>query len=285
MVFHKSSKKIYDWLNDQPNVKEESLTDWLLYYTSKQCSNLYYQEFTRRKEANNGADWEWWIITSRQGKEYNAYRFLVQAKKLLANSRDNYPLLSYGNKNGYQIDLLIKTAKHKNAFPLYLYYSASAADIEKQIEGFQYIDSSVIYWCNNCENGCYLSPALNVYEELYKYPRHKLQDTDILNKALKLSLLDLFFQKNVENILDRFNRKYIIPSREDTTNNFSQGVYGIKHSGVGIPNYLKMFIDRKEKDIGWLQMEMEIDDIDGIAVLDFRNINEDKWDYDESRFL
>ena len=285
MVFHKSSKIIYDWLNKQPNVKEESLTDWLLYYTSEQCSNLYYQEFTRRKEANNGADWEWWIITSRYGKEYNAYRFLVQAKKLLANSRDNYPLLSYGNKNGYQIDLLMKTAKYKNAFPLYLYYSTVLTDIEKQIEEFQYIDSSVIYWCNNCKNGCYLSPALKVYEELYKYPRHKLQDTDILNKALKLSLLDLLFQKDIESILNQFNREYIIPSREDMPNNFSQGVYGIKHSGVGIPNYLKMFIDRKGEDIGWLQMEMEIDDMDGIAVLDFRNINEDKWDYDESRFL
>lgn len=128
-----------------------------------------------------------------------------------------------------------------------------------------------------------MSPARKVCEELYKYPRHKLQDTDILNKALKLSLLDLLFQ--IESMLNQYNREYIIPSREDTPNNFSQGVYGIKHSGVGIPNYLKMFIDRKGEDIGWRQKEMEIDDMDGIAVLEFRNINEDKWDYDESRFL
>lgn len=215
MVFHDSSRKIYDWLNKQPNVKEESLTDWLLYYTSEHCSNLYYQEFTRRKEANNGADWEWWILTPKYGKEYNAYRFLVQAKKLLADSGDNYPLLSYGNKNGYQIDLLMETAKYKNAFPLYLYYSTAPVDIEKQIDEVRYIDSSVIYWCDNCENGCYLSPALKVYEELYKYPRHKLQDTDIVNKALKLSLLDLLFREDIESVLDQFNREHILSNREN----------------------------------------------------------------------
>lgn len=53
-------------------------------------------------------------------------------------------------------------------------------------------------------------------------------------------------------------------------------MYGIKHSGIGIPDYLKMFVDRRGKNIGWLQTEMRIDDIDGIAVLDFRNIDEDK---------
>lgn len=274
MVFHDSSREIYGWLNKQPNVKEESLTDWLLYYTLEHCPALYYQEFTRRKEANNGADWEWWLLTQGYGKEYNAYRFLVQAKKLLADGGDNYPLLSYGNINGYQIDLLMETAKYKNAFPLYLYYSTASVNIEKQIDEFRYIDRSIIYWCDNCENGCYLSPALKVYEELYKYPRHKLQDTDILNKALKLSLLDLLFREDIENVLDRFNREHILSNRDKILN--YQGVYGIKHFRSGIPDYLKMFVDRRGKNIGWLQTEMRIDDIDGIAVLDFRNIDEDK---------
>ena len=276
VVFHDSSKKIYDWLKKQPNVKEESLTDWLLYYTSEYCSNIYYQEFTRPKEANNGADWEWWILTPRYGKEYNAYRFLVQAKKLLANGRDNYPLLSYGNKNGYQIDLLLETAKRKNAFPLYLYYSTASVDIKKQIYEFPYINSAVIYWCSSCVNGCYLSPASKVYKELYNYPRHKLLDADVVNKALKLSLLDLLFRNNVESVLDQFNRKHILSDKEKMLNNSNQGLYGIKHFGIGIPDYLKMFVERRGENLEWLQTEMRINDIDGIAVLDFRNINDDK---------
>jgi hypothetical protein len=284
VTFHDSSKIIYDWLNKQPSVKEESLTDWLLYYTAEHCSNLYYQEFTRHKEACNGADWEWWILTPGYGKEYNAYRFFVQAKKLLTNGRDNYQLLSYGNKNGYQIDLLIETAKQKNAFPLYLYYSTAPVDTEKQIDEFRFIDRSVIYWCDDCKNGCYLSPAIRVYKELYEYPRRKLRDTDVVNKALKLSLLDLLFRNNVEHVLDQFNNKHILPNREKVLNNFDRGVYGIKHYGVGIPDYLKIFVNRRGEKLEWLQAEMRIDDIDGIAVLDFRNIDEVKRVYDESRF-
>lgn len=47
----------------------------------------------------------------------------MQAKKLF-NNKDNYPILSYGNKNGYQIDSLMDKAEIKNAFPLYMFYSA-----------------------------------------------------------------------------------------------------------------------------------------------------------------
>ena len=93
---------------------------------------------------------------------------------------------------------------------------------------------------------------------------------------MKLSLLDLLFREDIESVLDQFNREYILSNREKILNNFYQGVYGIKHSGIGIPDYLKMFVDRRGKNIGWLQTEMRIDDIDGIAVLDFRNVDEDK---------
>lgn len=34
MVFHEISAECYRWLEKQPNVKEETLTDWLLYQAS-----------------------------------------------------------------------------------------------------------------------------------------------------------------------------------------------------------------------------------------------------------
>lgn len=46
-----------------------------------------------------------------------------------------------------------------------------------------------------------------------------------------------------------------------------------------------MFVDRRGENLEWLQAEMGIDDIDGIVVFDFRNINKDKRDYNESGFL
>lgn len=184
MLFHKASETVYNWLLKQSNVKEESLTDWLLFFISENSTNIYYKEFTRHKEANNGADWEWWVLTSGYDNSLRAYRFLVQAKKLVGHGRDNYPLLSYGNRNGYQIDLLMKSAKYKYAFPLYMYYSISPVDIDEQFNDFLFIDKSIIGWCENCVNGCYLSPASKVYSELYNKPRHTLKDSDLLNKSL-----------------------------------------------------------------------------------------------------
>ena len=61
MVFHDASEYCYNWLKKQPFVKEESLTDWILYNVSEHNSNVYYKAFTRNEESKNGVDWEWWI--------------------------------------------------------------------------------------------------------------------------------------------------------------------------------------------------------------------------------
>ncbi len=80
-LFHSLSKEVYNWLSNQPNVKEESITDWLLYSSSKRCPKIIYKAFTRNEESNNGADWECWIIRGNN-HYFKAYRFLVQAKKI-----------------------------------------------------------------------------------------------------------------------------------------------------------------------------------------------------------
>ena len=56
MIFHSISEECYIWLQKQPNVKEESLTDWILYTTSQRIDKFYYKAFTRNEEAYNGAD-------------------------------------------------------------------------------------------------------------------------------------------------------------------------------------------------------------------------------------
>ena len=68
MMFHYFSEYIYNWINRQNHVKEESLTDWLLYEISQQCDFIYYQAFSRHEEAQNGSDWEWWILTTEDRK-------------------------------------------------------------------------------------------------------------------------------------------------------------------------------------------------------------------------
>jgi len=102
------------------------LTDWLLYNRSKECPNIHYHTFSRNEESLLGADWEWWVLLSDKHCPLFAYRFLVQAKKLHHKPEaDNYALLSYGNRNGLQMDLLLDSANERSVFPLYLFYSIS----------------------------------------------------------------------------------------------------------------------------------------------------------------
>lgn len=41
------STDIFDWIEAQPEVKEESITDWLLYELTKRCKNVIYKSFSR----------------------------------------------------------------------------------------------------------------------------------------------------------------------------------------------------------------------------------------------
>ena len=206
MLFHFTSKYIYDWIKKQTNVKEESLTDWLLYFLSEHDKRIYYKAFYRNEEANIGADWEWWVITNSEfsKSKYDAYRFLVQAKKLKM-SRDNYPLLSYSNKNGMQIDLLINEAKERNALPLYMYYSIAKADYFYPND----IEIEIVRCCENWLNGCYLSPAITVEDMIFRSPRTKISAEQLLNHALRLSVLDhLIEENNISELLKHVNKQY-----------------------------------------------------------------------------
>lgn len=135
MSFHDVSSECRSWINSQPCVKEESLTDWLLYTFSAKSNKIFCKTFTRNEEAHTEADWEWWFSTN-----VKAYRFLVQAKKLRPNA-DNYPLSHYGNKNGLQIDLLIESAIRRCAMPLYAYYSNPEPQFPEQVKNFNFIDA------------------------------------------------------------------------------------------------------------------------------------------------
>ena len=268
MLFHDCSSQIYWWLKKQRHVKEESLTDWLLYQVSEKCPDIYYQAFTKHEEVENGCDWEWWILTSDMySEEYCAYRFLVQAKKLYLYTRDNYPLLSYSNKNGMQIDLLINEAKYKDALPLYMFYSTGESDINEQMKNNPWLSEETFRWCEDCENGCYISLASAVYELLFGGSRRKILDGDLLNCSFKLSLCDLLFVRDAERLLNKMNQ--ILIQKEQNRNRLP-GVIGIKHYKKGIPDYLKMFVERREEDLSWFEREMRLTDIGGIGVIDLR---------------
>lgn len=190
---------------------------------------------------------------------------------------DNYPLVHYSNRHGLQIELLIEKAKLYNAFPLYMFYSATEPEIEKQKGNLHLIPPEIMEWCSNCSNGCFLSDAYTVYD-LVSCGRKRLPDIELLNHSFKLSLLDKLFIYPVSSrnrLLSKFNQELIevLESREKGSQYRAPNTSGIKHFGKGIPDYLSLFIERHSEDISWLETEMKhsLPDVGGIGVIDLRS--------------
>ncbi len=93
--FHGVSRDIFEWISNQPFVKEESITDRIVYELNRNNPFVACYEFKRNEEALNGADWEWWLILNAfndNSKGMIAYRFRIQAKKLFQHGKNNTPL-------------------------------------------------------------------------------------------------------------------------------------------------------------------------------------------------
>lgn len=279
MIFHEISRECYDWLNKQPNVKEESLTDWLLYQADTRSDKVFYKSFTRNEESHIGADWEWWILTENKCG-LSAYRLLIQAKKL-KKKEDNYKAITYGNRNGMQIDLLLLSAFKRQALPLYAYYVCSHPDIKEQLNNFSFIDEHIIKWCENCTNGVYLSSAASIKKRVIEQPKRRITEKELVNNSLGLSLLDLLFKdkpeskNNPSDFFDILNKHYSdlyrihMQRNNDYNTEYAYEHNGFKYSYKQFPRYLTTIIERQGRDIDWLESEFhyDLEGLSGIAII------------------
>ena len=285
MLFHNLSNKMYEWLSKQPNVKEESLTDWLLFELSDICNFIKYYAFTRNEESLIGADWDWWVLTNS-----NAYRFRIQAKKLRPD-KDNWASFSYGNKNGIQIDLLLDSARKDSAFPLYMLYSTSSPDIDEQLSNYKNQRfQEMIKWCADCKCASFLSPTKNIYELIFGQGKKTIHDEILLNLSLRFSSFDYFLERHSLNelseSLELLNAMYCMENMSDDVKR-SKNVgfkfdYKSKWSNSSsrkeIPNWLDSII-REENAFNesempkWFEGEFrqQLPDTLGFAIVDLRN--------------
>jgi len=112
---------VRQWIEKQPEVKEESLTDWLLFELSRRIPRIRYKSFSRHEESRvTGADWHWWFVFDRF-----SFQIRVQAKRLKA-SGNSRPAILYPRGTCDQITKLIDDAKAHNYLPLYAFYAAGA---------------------------------------------------------------------------------------------------------------------------------------------------------------
>lgn len=240
-----ASTYVKEWLNRQPNVKEDTLTDWLLMQISYKINRVIYHSFTRNEEARlTGADWEWWFLYP-----HIAYRFRIQAKKIYTN---NYDSLNYTNKHGKQIDQLISDAKNKNFIPLYAFYTngVNNTTCRKKIK----------------DEGIYLANAMELEQALITpFPIQKnITDDDILKYSIPLSCI-LCCNLIQKDGFDIFIDEYFKTTPSLYSNYPNLGRYD------NIPPYITTILEHQGKELpDWFRKEFKFEDVNAIMIVDNR---------------
>jgi hypothetical protein len=250
----KSSSYVRTWFDRQPAVKEESLTDWLLFDVSARLKNVLYHSFTRHEEAKEtGADWEWWFVF-RHGAE----RFRVQAKKLTP-AGDNYAGLVHTNKHGLQIDKLLSSAKESEAIPLYALYSA--------VRGFAMCCGPI----EGHQDGVFLAGAQNVYNKFIAGPRRQVTAADILSLSNPFSCFACCPLITDGGGLKRYLEQYYASELEAHATDDAAPFTGFH---AELPSYLTSFLEYDREQLpSWWESEFRtaIQDFNALLVYDLRD--------------
>ncbi len=129
---------------------EETITETnLLELRRRHPTMIRLETFSKKKEAANGADWEWHIIGRRQ-----TLRIRVQAKRLQKDGKLKI-LHKIASSGKQQIDLLIADAKKHNMLPVYCFYSSETQRSHWKMNGSA-------TGGNTFETGCLLASAHKV---------------------------------------------------------------------------------------------------------------------------
>jgi hypothetical protein len=245
-VLRSVSNAVLTWFQAQVGVKEESLTDWLLYETTRQSPRFFYQAFTRHQEARKtGADWEWWIVFARFG-----LKLRVQAKKTY-QARDHYSDLAYTNKYGLQIQKLLNDAKTTNSVPLYALYSA--------------ITSKVMCPKGPQSEGVFLVSANKIFSSFISVGPKFVSDVDLLSIATPLScLLCCTVASDSADFVYHYFPEGLEPSMTDS--NDRQGIHS------KLPTYVTSILESRDGIPSWWagEFEREVTDVDALLIYDAR---------------
>lgn len=257
------SMYIREWITKQPAVKEESLTDYLLFQISEKIPSIKYKAFSRQEESSStGADWEWWFVFSNY-----AYKLRVQAKK--TKPKDNYSSIAYCPKNKeLQIEKLLKDAINTNSIPFYAFYSNENGKVLCQ-KGIN-------------DEGVYIAGANTLYNSFVK-TRQRVSAQDILSITNPLSCFfccPLAIKHNGHRLSSFFENYYREENQEairkniDSEDKFLSNDNQVLGFHKSIPNYVSILIDKERKNVDeWYEGEFKnyIKEIDAIIVYDLRN--------------
>lgn len=250
----KSSSYVRQWLTNQPVVKEESLTDWLLYDVSKNVPSVLYHAFTRHQEAREtGADWEWWILFKK-----HFVRLRVQAKKV-STSKDNYPELARTNRHGLQIDMLLDGAQKANAIALYALYSAHDAKTLCNQHHTQYDD------------GVFFAGATRLNADFISGARQRITADDLLSRSVPFTCFACcpLVHGHDGSMTEFFENYYASELGTDNGRNVRRGIH------FELPGYISSLLEHRGEGVpDWWEKEFQnsLQGFNAVLVYDYRNV-------------
>lgn len=257
--FNDCSAEVKKWLTKQPEVKEETLTDWLLYNLSEKIPALKYKQFTRSEEGRKtGADWEWWFVFSNK----KAFAARIQAKKLKA-SIDNYPSIAYTSNGKLQIERLLDDSVKDGFASFYALYST---------------ENNHNTMCGGRKNGegVFLGEANKLRNEFIMQSRRALNPSDILSHTNPISCLfccPLTYEggKDVESGFRRHLEQYFPTFSDKLGERQNIQELGFREP----PNYVKQLLENETIPEWWEnEYRFYFEKINAIIVIDMRYADE-----------
>ncbi|MCK0133071.1 DUF6615 family protein [Arenibacter sp. S6351L] len=253
-VFSECTAYVKNWISKQPEVGEESITDWFLFNISEKLPHIKYRQFTRYVEGRvTGADWEWWFVFSNS----QSFATRVQAKKIRLN-KDNYSGLAHTTQGTLQVDKLIKNARTKGMAAFYAFYTNS--------------DSQTLCNRNGKGYGVYWSEANKVRTDFIQKGRKKVSDSDVLSISNPIECLfccPLTFkgQNGVEGFKNYLESYFPTYNEQDVNSNIRSENLGF----LKTPNHISTLLESKEIP-DWYESEFRnrIEGIKSILVIDMR---------------
>ena len=250
-----ASRSVGAWMSKQPHVKEESITDWLLYDLSEKRKDIIYHAFSRHEESSlTGADWEWWFLFCQ-----SSFKYRVQAKKLRTD-KDNYPSVAYSNTNGLQIDMLVRDSRAANALPMYAFYTAPTGSETACRRGGA-----------DDYNGVFLAGASAIQTSFLDPGRRKITSADILKESVPFSCLACCPLVQNSGSHEDFLRHYFDRDFNYEGANQPLGLH------EDVPGYVEALVQAsREGDVPhWFEGEFrrDIADTKSILIYDLRNSN------------
>lgn len=254
-AFEDCSSDIQQWITKQPEVKEESITDRLLYELSEKIPTLKYKQFTRTEEGRKtGADWEWWFIFSNK----ESFGARIQAKKL-KDKVDNYAGIAYVSNDRLQIERLLEDSANDGLASFYSFYTSQPSD-------------KTMCRAQKGGVGIFLSEANKLRDEFILQPRKKLAPIDIIKFTNPISCLFCcpltFGQKG--NIQTGF-REHLKRYFPGFSNNKRDGDNQEELGFMPTPNYILQFLSNNVDEYWETEYRTRFEKTNAIVVIDLRD--------------